>query len=112
MSINKRRLARPLTSLRLSVTFSSNAKHGSPSDGRHQLLDPGPHLKRALDVVTLESLSPLLAQEGKLGFIFHAFSHHLEMQVTRHRQDGFHQGDVVGVMWNVLHETLVDLEFG
>jgi len=45
-----------------------------------------------------------------LRFVLHTFGDHVQSEVLRHADDGLHHHGIVGVVRNVAHKALVDLE--
>src|SRR3569833_2043682 len=65
---------------------------------------------RAAEVVALQLVATVLAQELEVRKGYDALGHHLEPERMAERDDGPHDGGIVGVAVDVAHETLVDLE--
>ncbi|MNL76821.1 hypothetical protein D3C87_2028490 [compost metagenome] len=49
-------------------------------------------------------------QKPQLPRRLHPLGHHLQIQALGQRQDGAHDGRIVGVAQHVAHEALVDLD--
>ena len=83
--------------------------------GRRRLLDPGEQLvvgRRPVHRVALRVVASPLAQQGERRIVLHTLGDALEVERPGEPQDRAHDLLVVGVVGELLHECLIDLERG
>ena len=67
--------------------------------------------QRLAEIITLDFVAALLVQKFQLPFGFHPLSNGLQTQAIRQIDDGLYDGPVIGIIGNVVHKRLVNLEF-
>ena len=63
-----------------------------------------------VEQITLESMAAVQIEKLALRFGFHPLGDHIQTERQPHRNNGMHDGSIVGVSGKIADERLVDLQ--